>query len=233
GIGYTIVGIAPASLTLLTGGDVWIPLTIDPPREIRLNHVIVVFGRLRPAVSQQQAQTEMDAVSRQVGKDFPEVKDWGIQLVSMRDAFVSSQLRTALLVLLSAVGFVLLIACANVANLLLARATARRKEIAVRTAMGASRGRLLRQLLVESLGVSLLGGIAGLAIAAGMLRVITWTLPPNALPIPDLSLDATVLFFAVATTLTSGLLFGLAPAWQAASTDLNEVLKDMSRSSTG
>src|SRR5262249_61158025 len=108
-----------------------------------------------------------------------------------------------------------------------------RKEFAVRPAMGASRGRLLGQLLIESLGFSLLGGIVGLAIAAGMLRVITATLPPNVLPIPDISLDATVLFFAVATTLTSGLLFGLAPAWQAASTDLNEVLKDMSRSSTG
>jgi putative ABC transport system permease protein len=233
GIGYTLVGVAPASLTLLTGGDVWIPLTIDPPREIRLNHVILVFGRLKSGISQAQAQIEMNAVSRQVGVDFPEVKEWGVQLVSMRDAFVSSQLRTALLVLLSAVGFVLLIACANVANLLLARATTRRKEIAVRTAMGASRGRLLGQLLVESLGFSVLGGILGLAIAASMLRVINRTLPPNVLPIPDIPLDATVLFFAVATTLATGLLFGLAPAWQAAKADLNEVLKEATRGSTG
>jgi len=232
-VAYTLVGIAPASLTLLTAGDVWVPLTINPPREIRLNHVIVVFGRLKQGVSQEQAQTEMDAVARQMGVDYPEVKEWGVQLVSMRDAFVSSQLRTALLVLLSAVGFVLLIACANVANLLLARATTRRKEIAVRTAMGAGRARLIGQLLIESLGFSVLGGIAGLAIAVGMVRVINRTLPPNVLPIPDISLDATVLLFAVAMTLTTGVLFGIAPAWQTAKADLNEVLKEATRGSTG
>src|SRR5205823_4767002 len=130
---------------------------------IRLNHVLFVAGRLKPGVSKPQAQAEMDAVASRVAATYPEMKDWGISLVTFFDTFVSASLKTGLLMLLTAVGFVLLIACANIANLLLARAAARQKEIAVRTAMGASRSRLLRQLLVESLALSLIGGVLGIA----------------------------------------------------------------------
>ena len=233
GVDCTVVGVAPAPLGLLTGGDIWMPLTIDPGREIRLNHVISVFGRLKPGITPRQAQAEMDTIAARVGQQYPEVKDWGIRLKTMTEAFVSPQLRTGLLVLLGAVGCVLLIACANIANLLLARASARQKEIAIRTAMGASQPRLLRQLLVESLALSLVGGVVGMVGAVWAVRGINAILPPNLLPIPDVSVDAVVLLFAFGVTVLTGALFGVAPAWHAAKSDLNAMLKQTSRSTGG
>ena len=229
----TIVGIAPASLNLFTGADIYVPLTIDPAKEIRLNHVILVFGKLKPGVSLQQAQAEMDTIASRVGQQYPEVHDWGIHLVTLFDTFVSSQLKTALLVLLSAVGFVLLIACANVANLLLARAAARQREMAVRTALGAGRTRIFRQLLVENVALSSIGGIAGFAGGVAAVRLMNRSLPPNVLPVPDVHMDRTVMLFAVAITLVTGLLFGIVPALRMANVDLNEVLKQAGRGSSG
>jgi putative ABC transport system permease protein len=231
GLDYTVVGIAPAALTVMTGGDVWTPLTIDPGREIRLNHVIFVAGRLRPGVTLEQAQAEMNTVASRLSQQYAEMKDWGVNLVTFHDTFVSAPLQTALLVLLAAVVCVLLIACANITNLLLARAAARQKEMAIRTAMGASRGRLLRQLLVESVTLSSIGGALGLLGAAWVVPAINASLPPNLLPIPTIPLDTTVLVFATATTLVTGILFGLAPSWRSTRADLTAVLKQAGRSS--
>jgi putative ABC transport system permease protein len=232
-IDHTVIGIAPASLALLSNGDLWTPMTIDPGREIRLNHVILAVGRLRPGATLEQAQAEMDVVAAQVSQQYPETKEWGIRLVDFYHFFVNPQLRTGLLVLLCAVGCVLLIAAANVANLLLARAASRQKEIAIRTAIGASHGRLLRQLLVESLVLSSIGGAVGLLAALWGVDAINAVMPANLLPVPDVGIDSTVLLFAVVLTVVTGLLFGIAPAFHAAKTDLNEVLKQVTRASSG
>ncbi len=229
----TVVGIAPDSLKLIGGGDIYTPLTVDPANEIRLNHVIIVFGKLKPGVTQQQAQAEMNTISARVGQQYPEVRYWGIQLVSLFDTFVASDLKTGLLVLLVAVVFVLLIACANIANLLLARAATRQKEMAVRTALGATRGRLIRQLLIESVAFAILGGGTGLLGAVGAVRLLTRSLPAGTLPVPDIGVDANVLWFSFALTIATGLLFGLAPAWRIATVKTNDTLKEGGRGSTG
>ncbi|HEY7289857.1 MAG TPA: ABC transporter permease [Vicinamibacterales bacterium] len=233
GADATLVGVAPASLSVLTNGDMWTPLTIDPGREIRLNHVIFVIGRLKDGVTHTQAQAEMDTVAAHVGQQYPEVKDWGIRLVDFHHTFVSSQLQTGILVLFGAVACVLLIACANVANLLLARAAARQKEIAIRTAMGASRARLLRQLLAESLSLSIIGGVLGVATALWAVPIVNAALPVGLLPVPDIAIDRTVLLFAVFVTCATGLIFGFVPAWHGSNSDVNSVLKQVSRSATG
>jgi putative ABC transport system permease protein len=232
GVPTQVVGIAPASLKLIGGGDVYTPLIIDPAKELRLNHVIIVFGRLKPGVTPQQAQAEMNTISARVGQQYPEVRYWGVHLLTLFDTFVTPDLKTGLLVLLVAVVFVLLIACANIANLLLARAATRQKEMAVRTALGATRSRLIRQLLVESVSLAILGGGAGLLGAVAAVRVLTRSLPDGTLPFPDIGVDSNVLWFGFALTIATGLLFGLAPAWRVATIQSYDTLKE-GRGSTG
>ncbi len=175
----------------------------------------------------------MDTVSRRMGMQYPEIKDWGIQLQTFYDLLVPVPLRTALVVLMGAVVLVLLIASANVANLLLSRAASRRKEIAVRIAVGAGRGRLLGQLFTESLTLAVAGGAAGLALAEWAVELMNRSLPPNLLPVEKISLDPAVLLFSLSITVASGVLFGLMPAWQASRTDLAGVLKEGGRASVG
>ncbi|HET9405986.1 MAG TPA: ABC transporter permease [Candidatus Sulfotelmatobacter sp.] len=228
----TVVGIAPAALNLISGGEVYVPMTIDPSKEIRLNHIIFTLGRLKPGVSIEQAQAEMNTVSARLGQQYPEIRDWGIHLLTLSETFVARELKTRLLVLMWAVVLVLLIACVNIANLLLARSAVRQSEIAIRTAIGASRSRLIRQLLVESVLLSLLGGVGGICGAFWAVRIINHSLPANTLPIPVIEIDARVLGFAFVLTIATGLIFGLMPAWRTAKTDINGVLKQAGRGST-
>ncbi|HYL72820.1 MAG TPA: ABC transporter permease [Bryobacteraceae bacterium] len=229
----TVVGIAPAALKLIGGGDLYLPLTIDPSKEIRLNHTLIVFGKRKPGVTPEQAQAEMDTIAARVGKQYPEVKDWGIHLLTLFDSFVTQDLQTGLLVLQVAVALVLLIACANIANLLLARSAARQKEMAVRTAMGATRVQLIRQLLVESVVLAIVGGGTGLLGAVLAVRALVRSLPDGTLPIPDVGVDTTVLWFCFGLTIATGVLFGLAPAFRMARVRTNETLKEAGRGAIG
>jgi putative ABC transport system permease protein len=231
----TVVGIAPAALNLnlTAGSDVYTPLTIDRSKELRLSHLLLTVGRLKQGISIEQAQAEMNGISAHMGRQYPEIRYWGIHLVSFFDTFVSADLKTGLVVLMWAVVFVLMIACANIANLLLARTAARQSEMAMRTAMGASRSRLMRQLLVENVMLSLFGGGAGICLAFWAVRAINHSLPPNTLPVPAVEIDTTVLCFALGLTTITGLLFGVVPAWRTARVDLNTVLKQGGRGSKG
>jgi putative ABC transport system permease protein len=229
----TVVGIAPPGMKLISGGDIYTPLIVNPAKEIRLSHTIQAFGRLKKGVTQEQAQAEMDTVSASMGRQYPEIKDWGVRLVSMFDSFVGPELKTRLLLLFWAVILVQLVVCANIANLLLARSAARQNEMAIRTAIGASRMLLVRQMLLESVMLSLAGGIAGFAGAFGVMRFINRALPPGVLPVPRVELDANVLWFSLGMTILTGLIFGIVPAWRTASSDINAVLKQGGRGSSG
>lgn len=229
----TIVGIAPPALSLISAAEVYTPLTIDPAKELRLNHVLIVFGRLKDGVSQEQAQSEMDSISAHIDQTYPEMRDWGVHLFTMHESFTNPDTKTGLLVLLGAVFFVLLIACANIANLLLSRAVVRQQEMAVRTAAGASRRRLIRQLLIESVALAVVGGGVGVAVAFWAVRAINRALPPTILAIPEVKIDTPVLLFACGLTIVTGLLFGLAPAWRMSKLDINDVLKQTGRGFAG
>jgi putative ABC transport system permease protein len=230
GDGYTVIGVMPAGFKYPARGlDLWVPAAFNEfeLRE-RGNHGWGVLARLKPGVTQLQAATEMSGIAGRIAAQFEDVRDFGAMVVPLRDELVGDK-RTPLLVLLGAVGCVLAIACANVANLLLARASARQKEFAVRAALGAGRGVLLRQLLSESVLLAGIGGVAGILLAFAWVAAFR-TLPGNLLPRADeIRISLPVLLFAAGITVGTGLLFGLVPAMRASSSDANEVLKDGGR----
>jgi putative ABC transport system permease protein len=240
GRSYQVIGIAaPGARTEKDPPtEVWMPLQIDPESMDR-NHILTVVGRLKPGVTLGMARAQLQLAASDLHHRFPDAMraEDGFQVVTVRDAAVGDT-ASSLWVLLGAVSFVLLIACSNVANLLLIRATGRRREIAIRAAVGAGRGRIIRQLLTESVVLSVVGGAAGLAL--GMLGVhALLALNPGNIPrIGDhgsaVHLDWRVLTFTTLTALITGILFGLIPALQLARTDLTAALKDSAgRSGTG
>jgi putative ABC transport system permease protein len=227
---YTIVGVLPAGFATpgLFGNntpDAWAPIGLDPNVTSRKARYLRLYGRLKPRVTLQQAQIEMDALGQRLSQAYPETNAHiGVLLVPMHEQ-VTGDVRQALLLLLGAVGFVLLVACANVANLQLSRSIQRRREVALRSALGASPGRILRQMLTESSLLSVLAGFAGFLLAAWS-RDLLVALGSDRLPrLRELPLDHWVLGFSLAASLVTGVLFGLVPALQVLKLDLNQTLK--------
>jgi putative ABC transport system permease protein len=237
GENYTVLGIMPDGFQYPDRDDLWVPLAIDKAKPSnRGNHSLEVVGRLKSGVSSEQASAELNRVAlmlqEQNPNNYPQTSGWGLFLVPMLDETVGD-IKPALFVLLGAVLFVLLIACANIANLLLARSSAREKEIAVRASLGARRARLVRQLLTESIMLALTGGIIGVLLAYAGIKSFVAFGPRDIPRIEEISLDWRVLGFSLLLTLITGLVFGLAPALRISRPDLHDSLKEGARGSTG
>ena len=232
----TIIGVMPEKFAFPSAQEVWVPLQLDPLKLKRgEGQFVVAFGRLRPGVTLAQAQAESGAIAKRLAEQYPQSnKDLGATVQPFLRRFLGPQVFTLLYTMLGTVFGVLLVACANVANVLLARTAARTKEVAVRAALGATRGRVIRQLMVETLMIAAVGAALGLAIAqAGIMlfnRAIVDTNPPFWI---DIRIDLPVLLFASGLTIVSALASGAAPALKAARADVNEILKDEARGSSG
>jgi len=228
---YTVIGVLPPGQMDRMTNQLWVPLTLKPEQINHDFHWLLAMGRLKPGVSIKQAQADMDSVTRHIAEVYPPNKGWGASVEPLRNDFLPKETTMAMTLLMGGVGFVLLIACANVTNLLLARGTAREREIAVRASVGASRGRLFRQMLSEGLVLSLIGGLVGVGLGWGILKLLMAYMPENTLPSEaNVTLNLPVLLFTLGATILSGLLAGSAPAVQAARLDLNAVLKQSGRS---
>ncbi len=235
GAPYTVVGVLAAGPGDRIQNKLYVPLSFEPEQVNHDFHWLLVMGRLKPNVTLEQANANMVAVAANLAKTFPKSNTgWSASVEPLKNNFLSDNTKSALWLLLGAVGFVLLIACANVANLLLARGTARQRELAVRAAVGASRRQVIRQLITESLVLALIGGGLGIVLASTLLQVIMAMMPEYTLPSEaDVQLNVPVLVFTLAACALSGILFGCAPAWQASRTDMNETLKESGRSVSG
>src|SRR5262249_28783296 len=222
----TVVGVMGPQFQRPGFAAIWTPLAMTgKERAVRGEHHYNVIARLKQDVDQRQAQAELDAISRRLEQQFPEDnKGWGAVVVPLREALVGD-VKPALLVLIGAVALVLLIACANVANLVLSKTLARQKEIAIRTALGAGRGRVLRQVVTETILLSLAGGALGFYLAHFGVRLIVHLLGNNLPRGLEIAVDGWVLAFTLGASLLAGVLAGLAPAWRFTKTNVNEALK--------
>jgi putative ABC transport system permease protein len=244
GQSYTVAGVMPPGFQFPRGSelpnfyafaaqtDVWTPLGLEPKRwNNRGSHMLVALARLKPGTSLQRAQSEMTAIEKRISGQFEESHGWTAKVVPLHDQIVGGA-RVALWTLLGAVGFVLLIACANVANIVLARSSARQKEMAIRTAVGATRLHVIRQLLTESVLLSVAGGALGLVLASVGIEVLLSITPADIPRLQGVGIDGRVLAFTALVSVVTGLLFGLAPALQMSSYRLNETLKESGRGSS-
>ena len=230
---YAIVGVMPADFQfLLPGEQIWAPAAIGD-RTDRDYHYLAVVGRLK--APRESAVREMAAISSDLDREYPKSnKGWSIDVEDLREWMISGSFRTRLLLLFGAAGVVLTIACTNIASLLLAKSAGRSREIAVRIALGATRMRLTRQLLTESVLLSLAGGALGLAVAWALIRAAPDIIPPDATPtLAPIELNGAVVLFTLGIAVLTGILFGIAPAIAAARSNVQETLKDSSRGSTG
>ncbi len=227
----TIVGVMPAGFEFPREAEYWTPIAINPANASRGGHFLAVVARLKPGITSERAGAEMKTIAERLAKQYPDSSaNESAEVVPLLDQIVGNA-REPLLALFGAVGVVILIVCANVANLLLVRASVRDKEIAIRSALGAGRGRLVRQMLAESVILAVAGGALGVLFAYFVIRPIQ-TLSAGSIPrVQDVSLDAAVLLFALAVSLATGVLFGLVPAWQVSRAGVAGVLKEGGRSS--
>jgi predicted permease len=235
GEAYTIVGVMPAKVSVASWGalarDIWVPMALsDEARAVRENHNQQGVARLKPGVDLIRAQSELDVISARLEREFPEANaGWGAVIIPLQELIVGD-VRTSLVMLLAAVALVLLIACANVGNLLFTRVLARRKEIAIRSALGAARGRVFQQLLTEALLLACAGGALGLLLAQVTLSAASTLLADQVPRAEEISIDARVLLFVVGASILTGVLAGALPALRAGGADLNEALKEGGRS---
>jgi len=233
---YSIVGVLPAASAFDNGfQQIWRPLAFKPSNMTRDFHWMISFARLKNGVTLEQARANMDAIGKRIENDFPASnKGWGVVVEPYAETIINTQSRTILLLLISSTGFLLLIGCANLANLALARGVSKEREVVVRASLGAGRWDLIRQFLTENVLLSLCGGLFGLVIGYSLMNGIALMLPEFTLPREaNASLDGRVLLFALAVSVGTGILFGLAPALQATKPDLASSMKEESRGSSG
>ena len=226
GVARTIAGVVPHDLGEIINADLWLPTAIDPNNPDRQNRTYGIVAHLKPGVTMAQARAEMTVIVQRLEQAYPATnRGSGVTLSPLGEMF-SGRIRPVLIILLGAVGLLLLIACANLANLLLARSAGREREIAIRGALGAERPRILRQLLTESLLLGMAGGVLGLFLAVWSVRALRSFVPDMFPMLQHMSVDLPVLAFTLGLSILTGLLFGLVPAWKSSRTDLNTTLKE-------